>query len=123
MMAVRQRNDPTRLLWRRLGLLVLLGLVCFAAWGVWGAWNKDQTSAALNQESQAALATLSAQQTQLRQNITELQSTRGKEAALRQEYAVGEQGENMIVIVNSTSTPPPPPPSLFDKLKSAFSWW
>lgn len=122
-MAVRQRNDPTRLLWRRLGLLVLLGLVCFAGWSVWGAWHKDQTSAALDQESQAALATLSVQQTQLQQNIAELQSARGKEAALRQEYAVGEQGEGMIIIVNSTSTPPPPPPSFFDKLKSAFWWW
>lgn len=123
MMAVRQRHDPTRLLWRRLGLLALFGVVCFAGWSVWGAWQKDQDSAALNQESQAALATLSAQDTTLQQNITELQSPRGKEAALRQEYSVGAEGENEIVIVDASSTPPPPPPTFMDKIKSAFSWW
>lgn len=123
MAAVRQRNDPARLLWRRLGLLALLALVCFAGWSVWGAWQKDQESDALNQQSQAALATLTAQHTTLQQNITQLQSPRGREAALRQEYAVGAQGEGMIVIVDASSTPPPPPPTFLDKLKSAFSWW
>jgi cell division protein FtsB len=123
MMAVRQRSDPTRLLWRRLALLALLALVAFAAWSVWGAWQKDVVSAALDQQSQAALATLTAQHQTLQENISELQTPRGREAALRQEYSVGAQGENMIVIVDSSSTPPPPPPTFLDKLKSAFSWW
>jgi cell division protein FtsB len=123
MTALRQRNDPTRLLWRRLGLLALLVVVCFAGWSVWGAWQKDQESAALDQESQANLQDLSAQQTTLQQNISQLETSRGKEAALRQEYSVGEQGENMIIIVDSSSTPPPPPPTFLDKLKNAFSWW
>jgi cell division protein FtsB len=119
----RQRNDPARLIWRRLGIVVLIALVCFAGWSVWGAWQKDQESAALDQESQAALATLSSQQTELQQNITDLETTRGKEAALREEYAVGAQGEGMIIIVDATSTPLPPTPTLLDKLRSAFSWW
>lgn len=123
MAALRQRNDPARLLWRRLGLFALLLLVCFAGWSVWGAWQKDVESAALDQESQAALANLTAQQTTLQQNIGQLQTSRGREAALRQEYSVGEQGEGMIVIVNASSTPPPPPPTFLDKLKNAFSWW
>ncbi len=123
MAAVRQRNDPTRLLWRRLGLVGLFALVCFAGWSVWGAWQKDQTSAALDRQSQAALATLTAQQSTLQQNIAQLQTQRGKEAALRQDYSVGAQGENMIVIVDASSSPPPPPPTFLDKLKSAFSWW
>ena len=84
---------------------------------------EGRESAALDQESQAALATLAAQQTTLKQNIDQLQTPRGKEAALRQAYSVGAQGENMIVIVGSSSTPPPPPPTFLDKLKSAFSWW
>jgi len=77
----------------------------------------------LDQESQANLKDLSAQQTTLQQNISELETPRGKQAVLRQEYSVGEQGENMIIIVDSSSTPPPPPPTFLDKLKSAFSWW
>lgn len=77
----------------------------------------------LDQESQANLQDLSAQQTTLQQNISDLQSDRGKEAVLRQEYSVGEKGENMIIIVDASSTPPPPPPTFMDKLKNAFSWW
>ncbi len=120
-MAIRPRNDPTRLLWRRFALLALFIVVCFAAWSVWGAWQKEVDSAALKEQSQAALATLSTQQGALQENISELQTERGKEAVLRQQYAVGDQGENMIVIVDSSSTPPPP--TFLDKLKSAFSWW
>lgn len=123
MAPVRQRNDPTRLLWRRIALFALFVLVCFAGWSVWGAWQKDQTSEALKEQSQAQLTGLTAQDQTLQQNIADLQSERGKEAALREEYSVGEQGENMIVIVDASSTPPPPPPSLMDKLKKAFSWW
>lgn len=123
MAAIRQRNEPVRLLWRRLGLLALLALVVLVGGGVWSAWQKDKASAALNQQSQAALADLTAQESQLQGNITELQSERGKEAALRDQYAVGKQGEDMIVIVDSSTTPPPAQPSFLDELKKAFSWW
>ncbi|HTR18890.1 MAG TPA: hypothetical protein VMH91_02835 [Candidatus Paceibacterota bacterium] len=122
-MAIRPRNDPTRLLWRRLRLFGLFVLVVFVGAGVWNSWQKEKQSSALNRESQAALADLSSQESQLQGNITELQSERGKEAALRQQYAVGKQGEDMIVIVDSSTTPPPQPQSFLDKLKKAFSWW
>ncbi|MDR3571860.1 MAG: hypothetical protein P4L81_06775 [Candidatus Pacebacteria bacterium] len=123
MAPVRQRNDPARLLWRRFALFGLFVLLCFASWSVWGAWQKDLASAALNRQSEAALADLTAQQATLQENISELQTDRGKEAELREEYSVGEKGEQMIVIVNASSTPPPPPPTFLDKLKKAFSWW
>jgi len=123
MTALRQRNEPVRLMWKRLGLLALLGLVILVGSGVWSAYEKDNESATLNQQSQAALADLTAQDSQLQGNIASLQSDRGKEAALRDQYAVGKQGEDMIVIVDSSSTPPPPPPSFLDQLKKVFSWW
>jgi cell division protein FtsB len=123
MMAIRQTNEPVRLLWRRLGLLALFAFIILVGSGVWSAWQKDKESAGLNQQSQAALADLTAQESQLQGNITELQSDRGKEAALRQQYAVGKQGEDMIVIVDSSTTPPPARPSFLDEIKKAFSWW
>jgi cell division protein FtsB len=120
----RTRNDPTRLFLRRLLLLGLFGLVVFAAWSVWGAWQKEQESASLRQQSQAALVDLSTQQTTLQSNIDSLQSDRGREAALRQEYAVGKQGEDLVIIVDSSTTPPvSPPPSFLDRIRNAFSHW
>ena len=119
------RNDPVRIFLKRLALAALIGLVVFGSWSVWGAWKKDQESAALNQQSQAALADLTSEQQNLQQNISSLQSERGREAALRQEYAVGKNGENLVIIVDSTTSipAPPPPPSFVEKLKKAFSWW
>jgi cell division protein FtsB len=124
MATIRTRTDPARLLLRRLLLLILFGLVIFGIWSVWGSWRKEQESAELKQESQAALADLTAQDTQLQANISSLQSERGREAALRQDYSVGKQGENMIIIVDpATTTPPPPPPTFMQKIQNAFSWW
>lgn len=123
-MAIRSRDNPARLLWRRLILLGLFVLFIFASWSVWGAWRKDVESAQLNQESQAALADLTQQQSQLQQNIQDLQSERGKEAALRQEYDVGKAGEHEIVIVDPSQTEPATStPSVFEAIKKAFWWW
>ena len=42
--------------------------------------------------------TLSQQQTQLQSDIASLETDRGKEAALRQQYAVGKKGEGLIIM-------------------------
>ena len=49
---------------------------------------------------------LSQQQTQLQSDIASLETDRGKEAALRQQYAVGKKGEGLIVIVDPRSDAP-----------------
>jgi type II secretory pathway component PulL len=120
--AARLKELPAQL-WRRLALLALLILVAFVAWSVWGAYQKATQSAALAREAQASAADLAAQQATLEDHVAQLQSDRGKETALRQQYAVGKAGEQMVVIVNASSTPPPPSPTFFEKLKGAFSWW
>jgi len=121
---IRARNDPVRIFLRRLLLAALFALVIFGAWSVWGAWRKEQESAALKQQSEAALADLTTQQSQLQANIASLQSDRGREAQLRQEYAVGKSGENLVIIVDaSTTAPAAPPQSFLERLKKAFSWW
>ena len=124
MATIQQRDTPTKLFLRRLGILGLFVLVLFTAWSVWGAARKNNESARLNSQSQAALADLTAQDAQLKRNIATLESERGREAALRQSYAVGKPGENMIVIVDHAPPPPPPPaPSFMDRLKRTFVWW
>ena len=116
--------DPVRLSTRRLLTLGLFALVIFGAAGVWSAYNKERESASLRMESQSALADLTQQQAQLQQSITDLQSERGQEAALRQQYAVGERGEGLIIIVDpATTTALEATTTLLQRIEQALSWW
>lgn len=79
----------------------------------------------MNQDSAAHLADLTKRENQLKADITNLNTDRGKEAALRQQYQMGKSGEKMIIIVNpptpvaapATSTP------LVQWFKNVFPWW
>lgn len=105
-------------------MLVLVALIIFGAAGVWSAYYKERESASLRMESQTALADLTQQQSQLQTNIVELQSARGREAALRQQYAVGESGEHLIIIVDpATTTPIATTTTLLQRIEQALSWW
>jgi cell division protein FtsB len=125
MATLRQRRDPVRIFMRRLALLGLFILVIVAASGVWSIYRKDQESIVLKEQAQAQLADLSTQQAQLNASIAELQTERGKEAALRQQYSVGDPGEGMIMIVEpAAATPIATTTTPFQAwLHSAFSWW
>lgn len=123
-MAISGRKmDPVRLTMRRAVMLFLLALIIFGAFGVWSAYRKERESAALRMQSQSALADLTEQHDKLVANIADLESDRGKEAALRQEYSVGKEGEHLIVIVDPATTTPIQATSTFlQKIESAF-WW
>ena len=124
MTTLRQQRDPGRLLLRRIGLLGLLIAVAFAASGVWGVYQKERDSAILRAQAEGEYAELSDRETRLREELTRLKTDRGMEEALRGQYALAEEGEGLIVIVE----PPTPPPlhatsSVMDWFKNAFSWW
>lgn len=125
MATLKQRKDPVRIFMRRVALAGLFVLVLIAISGVWSIYRKDQESIALKEEAQAQLADLSTQQAQLTASIAELETERGKEAALRQEYSVGDPGEGMIMIVE----PPAPAPAVATStpfqnwVHNTFSWW
>lgn len=119
-----RKVDPVRLSMRRLLMLGLVVLILFAAAGVWSAYQKERESAALRVESQNSLENLSSEHDQLVANIATLQTDRGKEAALRQEYAVGKKGEQLVIIVGpSTDTPAQATTTILQKIERAFWWW
>jgi cell division protein FtsB len=125
MAALRQRNEPVRLLGRRLLLGALFILVVIAAFGVWNVYEKERESAALKEQAQSQLSDLAHRQTQLNSDIATLQTGRGKEAALRQEYALAAKGEGLIIIIDPASgTPVQATSSAFVQwLHKTFPWW
>lgn len=125
MVTQRERHNPVRLFLRRLMMVGLFLLVCLVASGVWNIFWKNQESIALNQQAQARLADLRERQSELTANIQGLDSEHGREAVLRQQYALGHPGEGMIVIVD-----PPIPIAVVSTttafqswIKRVFLWW
>lgn len=124
MWETKKRNEIVRLLWRRTLLLVLFGAVIFAASSVWSIARKERESAILRQEAEAQLAALEGRKEQIEANIKRLQTDRGMEEALRDQYSLAREGEELIVIVEKDASPPPPPPppSFFEKITRGL-WW
>lgn len=120
MVQIKQRNDPVRLLWRRLFTLVLMVIVFFGMWAVWDVLLKERESRTLRKQAEAQLKDLETRETGLTARISTLETERGQEAALRGAYQVGREGEGMITIVeqSASTTSAPSAPK-----KSRFLWW
>jgi cell division protein FtsB len=106
MATIRERHDPLRLMGRRLLLALLLLLVVSAGVQAWSIYRKERESAVLNSQAQAELASLKERQAQLQSDYDTLQSSRGMEAALRDQYGLGKTGEGMIVIIEPQQSAP-----------------
>ena len=124
MATIRPRNDPVRLFGRRLLLVGLLALVIAAASGAWSAYHKEQESAALRAQAQAQLSDISQRQQELNADISKLETARGKEEVLRNQYALAGKGEGLIVIIDSTGTEVHATSTAFAQwLHNTFPWW
>lgn len=120
----RDRYDPLKLFFKRVGTLILIMVVVFAGLGVWRIYEKERESRALRQEAEGELAHLQKQAALLERKTTQLKTDRGKETLLRDQYEVGRQGEGLIVIVEPpTPEIPPPEPTFLDKVRKFFFFW
>ena len=117
-----QRRDPMRLLWKRLGMVVLLVLVALGVRGVWKVYQKAQESRELRIEAEARLNDLQQREAELRADIAALKSDRGIEEKLRERYDLAHENEGVIVIVEPPTPPQESRPTTFERFKSMFSW-
>lgn len=118
-----QRNDPVRLLQRRLLIVCLLILIAVAVRGVWGVYNKEKESRILRREAELQLMDLRTREGSLRGDIARLKSDRGMEEVLREEYELAKEGEGLIVIVEPHATPPEEESGALRWLHKTFPWW
>lgn len=106
-------------------LLMLFVTALALSSGVWNIARKARESAALKRQAQAQFADLSRREGQLTSDIEKLKTDRGKEEALRQQYALAAEGEKLIVIIDpeietpvvATST------SVIQRIIDYFRWW
>ena len=101
-----RRDTIVRLFFRRLGMIALLIVVLIGFSTVWDVFHKERESRVLKDEAERQVADLRLQREHLTVEIANLETDRGKEEALREQFQMGRAGEQLIVIVE----PPKPEP-------------
>ena len=101
-----QKHDPLKLFFRRLTIVALLALLIFALSALSNVYGKEKESLELRLQAEREYAELASQETHLSDAIAKLQTARGKEEALREQYEVGRAGEHLVVIVEPKSAAP-----------------
>ncbi|MDO8522409.1 MAG: hypothetical protein Q7S08_03935 [bacterium] len=117
MSTFEQRRDPLHLFGKRLFLALLVLLIAVAISGVWKAYRKEQESLSLRREAEVQLADLAKRKAQLETDISKLNTPRGMEDALREQYLLARSGENLIIIVDS------PTPTPIEATSSMMQWF
>lgn len=96
----------------------------FGIWAVVGVYMKERESSDLRLQAEAQLDDLKTRQTALNARIASLETAHGQEAAIRDAYQVGKDGEGVITIVDqpasSTQTHPQGKPGWLQRI---FWWW
>lgn len=103
-----KRSDPVRLFARRLALLALFLIVLGAFSALWDVYKKERDSRLLKERAEAQLYNLTIQETHLNNEISRLETARGKEELLRENYEMAKRGEQMIVIIEPPEGVPIP---------------
>ena len=106
MAIVGKRSDPVRLFARRLALLALFVIVLAACSALWDVYKKEKESRILKNQAEAQLYNLDMQESHLNGEITRLETARGKEELLRENYEMAKEGENMIMIIEPPARAP-----------------
>jgi cell division protein FtsB len=107
MAIVGKRSDPVRLFARRLALLALILIVLAALSALWDVYKKERESRVLKNQAEAQLYNLNMQEDHLSGEIARLETARGKEEMLRENYEMAKDGEQMIMIIEPPTRPTP----------------
>ena len=102
--------------------MVLLVLLAFALQGVWGIYQKELESRQLRTEAEAKLADLQKRQIELQSGIDKMNSKRGVEETLRQNYDLARPGEALMVIIEPRAGEPTVATST-NWFERVLHWW
>jgi cell division protein FtsB len=120
----KDRKDPARLFTRRVGIAALVLLVVFAAAAVWNVYEKERESRALRLQVEGQLEDLRAREAKLNVDIAKLETDRGLEEALRDQYEVAKAGERLLIIVEpATAAPARATSSVLQWFRDTFFSW
>lgn len=101
MVSFRKRNNnPVRLFGRRLLFILLCIAIILMFPGVWKVYTQEVESRLLKRQAVQELSLLKEREKHVRDKTSALDTSRGLEEALREQFSLGEVGERMIVVVD-----------------------
>ena len=98
------RAELTRLYLKGAGVVLLLVVTLGMMHAAWGMYTKSAEASKGQEEVEAQLKGLQAQQSGITASLGELATERGVEAQVRERYGVVKPGEGEIVIVRDAAT-------------------
>tara|TARA_B100000745_G_scaffold290137_1_gene228812 strand:+ start:17749 stop:18126 length:378 start_codon:yes stop_codon:yes gene_type:complete len=116
---MQEKRTRYRIIFGRIGILVLLVTVAFFAKGVWGVYEKARFAREARDAARNELTNLTTRETALSSEIRRLETQRGLEEEIRQKYDVGRRGEQMIVLVDAPEPDKvyvPPQPTIWERV-------
>lgn len=84
---------------------MLFVVVLVAGSNVYEMYQKEQDSRELRVQAENKYKDLVMREARLKEDIETLKTDRGMEKAIRQQYELAENGENLIVIVEPSASP------------------
>lgn len=84
-------------------LILFLGLV-FSAWNLLGFWSKMNETAKNREFAEEKFNTLRLSKEKLESNLGSLETDRGVEEVLREDFGLAREGEGVIVILEDETT-------------------
>lgn len=101
-----KRRDPVRLLYRRLFIVLAFLLLAVLVRSVWNMYGKSAETAAARTAAEMRLEELDERKRVLEASIADMRSDRGVEAKLREQYAIGNEGEGLVIIIEDNRKQP-----------------
>ena len=101
-----------RVLYSKTSIIVLVIIILLMMRAVWDVYSKEKTSEADANAIQTQLASLQNQTQSLNQDINKLQTSEGVESTIRQNFHMGKQGEQLVIVTDLASTTPSAPQDL-----------
>lgn len=111
------RGKFARLLQSKPALVFLGLLLLVSVWNLIGFWRKMNETGENRERAEERVAELTENKMKLEANIESLESDRGIEEVLREDYGLSREGEGVIVIMEDQSEEVEEEPQGF------FGWW
>jgi len=105
-----------KILFGKIGLIVLLIIFAIFAKGTWSVYQKASFAKGNRDRAEQELKSLIEREESLRAELERLGTERGVEEEIRQKFDVGRTGEQMVVLVDA------PEPEKVVELEEASIW-
>ncbi len=101
MMRPSDKHLLRKILYGKIGLVVLLVIFVLFAKGTWSVYRKASFAKENREQAEEQLRELREHEAMLTDELERLKTDRGMEEAIREKFDVGREGEQLIVLVDA----------------------